>query len=133
MKMFFCRNQWENSHLPKVRWRSVYCQMAISLIYLSGVFIYFFMPPPHAQGPISAFMPYLPGRIECRGWGELSSAACVSAFTAVQVMNETQEAGGVGEGGGVYGRECKHPFQPPAPACSSRAPCFPQVPSERSS
>lgn len=61
------------------------------------------MPPPRTQGPIAAFMPYLPGRIE----GGENSAVRVSAFTAVQVMNERLRrrevwwrCGGGGAGGG---------------------------------
>lgn len=46
MKMFFCWNQWENFDLPKVRWRSLYCHMTISLIHLSAVFIYYLCPHP---------------------------------------------------------------------------------------
>lgn len=95
MKMFFCWNQWENSHLHKVRWRSVYCHMAISLIHLSAVFIYlFFVLSPHSvpYGHIYAFFTRT-----YQGLGE-NLAVRLSAFTAVQVDEwETQEAGSVVE------------------------------------
>lgn len=132
MKMFLCRNQGENSHLPKVRWRSAYCHMAISLIHLSLVFIYFLCPLPALSAHIGAFMPYLPGRIE----GGENSVVRVSAFTAAQVMNERvrkREVWWRCGCEGIYGHECSHPLQPRAPARSSRALCFPQVLSEKKS